>query len=78
MVSYDELLDWFWKLHDPTTLNQQGNDFGTQYRSVIFVHNQEQKAAATESKQKAKENFDKPIVTEISEASEYFEAKNYH
>src|SRR5215813_10068303 len=64
-ISYDALLEWFWKLHDPTTLNQQGNDVGTQYRSVIFYHSDEQKKAAEASRVAHSKDFDRPIVTEI-------------
>jgi peptide-methionine (S)-S-oxide reductase len=79
-VSYPELLEVFWQTHDPTTLNQQGPDFGTQYRSVIFYHNQEQKEQAEHYKQELdKEHaFRKPIVTEITEFSEFYPAEAYH
>ena len=77
-VSYFKLLDWFWKLHDPTTLNRQGNDVGTHYRSVIFYHSGEQKKAAEASKAAAAGMFDDPIVTEITAASEFYPAPEYH
>ena len=77
-ISYDQLLDWFWQLHDPTTLNRQGNDVGTQYRSAIFFHSDEQRRAAEASREKHKKDFDKPIVTEIVAASTYFKAKQDH
>lgn len=79
-VTYDELLEIFWKTHDPTTLNRQGNDEGTQYRSVIFYHDQAQFAAADSSKRKLAEAkvFDKPIVTEISPFSVFYKAEDYH
>ena len=79
-ISFSQVLQIFWKLHDPTTLNRQGADVGTQYRSVIFYHSPEQKAAAEESKQKADASgeFHAPIVTEISEASAFYVAENYH
>src|SRR6187551_151481 len=64
-ISYDALLEWFWKLHDPTTLNQQGADRGTQYRSVIFYHSDEQKKAAEASRVAHSKDFNRPIVTEI-------------
>src|ERR1700682_3764999 len=64
-VSYDELLNAFWNMHDPTTLNRQGPDYGHQYRSVIFFHNSEQERAARNSKEEAQRYFDRPIVTEI-------------
>ncbi|HZG63181.1 MAG TPA: peptide-methionine (S)-S-oxide reductase MsrA [Rubrobacteraceae bacterium] len=77
-VSYEELLEVFWKNHDPTTPNRQGWDVGTQYRSAIFYHSPEQKAAAQASKEKAQERFEKPIVTEITSASEFYRAEEYH
>lgn len=80
VVSYDELLEIFWKTHDPTTLNRQGNDVGTQYRSVIFYHNQEQKQKAEYYKNKleAEKIWDKPIVTEITEFRKFYPAEDYH
>jgi peptide-methionine (S)-S-oxide reductase len=78
VISYEKLLDWFWKLHDPTTLNQQGADVGTQYRSAIFFHSDEQRATAERSKAAAQADFADPIVTEITEASTYYEAEDYH
>lgn len=80
IVSYDELLEIFWKTHDPTTLNRQGNDVGTQYRSVIFYHNQEQKQKAEYYKKKLQEEkiWDKPIVTEIVEFKKFYPAEDYH
>jgi len=77
-ISYDQLLDWFFKLHDPTTLNQQGADHGTQYRSVIFYHSDEQKRLAEASREKHKADFDAPIVTEISAAGPFYKAKGDH
>ncbi len=77
-VSYEELLEVFWKNHDPTTPNRQGWDVGNQYRSAIFYHSPEQKAAAQASKEKAQERFKKPIVTEITSASEFYRAEEYH
>ncbi|HWB10209.1 MAG TPA: peptide-methionine (S)-S-oxide reductase MsrA [Pirellulales bacterium] len=79
-VSYPELLEVFWQTHDPTTLNRQGADVGTQYRSVIFYHNQEQKDQAEHYKKELdKEHaFRSPIVTEITEFSEFFPAEDYH
>src|SRR5258708_28920411 len=65
VISFEKLLDVFWQLHDPTTLNQQGADVGTQYRSAIFYHNPEQKNLAEKSKSEHAKDFDKPIVTEI-------------
>jgi peptide-methionine (S)-S-oxide reductase len=78
VISYDTLLDWFWKLHDPTTLNRQGNDVGTQYRSVIFVHSDEQRRAAEASRTRAQAAFNRPIVTEIAAAGPFYEAEGYH
>ena len=79
-VSYDELLKVFWKIHNPTTMNRQGPDIGTQYRSVIFFHNSEQRAAAEASKVKLQINgqYKNPIVTEITPASEFYKAEEYH
>ncbi len=77
-VSYEDLLEVFWKNHDPTTPNRQGWDVGTQYRSAIFYHSPEQKAVAQASKEKAQERFKKPIVTEITSASEFYRAEEYH
>lgn len=79
-VTYEELLEVFWKTHDPTTLNQQGADVGTQYRSVIFYHNEEQKMLAEKYKQKldAAHVFSNPIVTEISPAQTFYKAEDSH
>ena len=77
-VSYEELLEVFWKEHDPTQLNRQGPDVGTQYRSVIFFLTPEQETAAHASKEKAQERFKKPIATQIGPASEFYRAEEYH
>lgn len=77
-ISYEKILAWFWKMHDPTTLNRQGNDVGTQYRSAIFYHNDAQKKIAEASKAAAQEDFKDPIVTEITKVSEFYPAENYH
>ena len=77
-ISYETLLEAFWGLHDPTQLNRQGPDFGTQYRSAIFFHDPEQEIAATKSKAEAQARFSKPIVTEITPASEFYIAEDYH
>lgn len=79
-ISYTELLEAFWKSHDPTTLNRQGEDVGTQYRSVIFYHNEEQKQLAEKYKSELNSSgaFDKPIVTEISPFEKFFPAEDYH
>lgn len=80
VISYEELLEIFWKSHDPTKLNEQGPDHGTQYRSVIFYHSDEQKAAAEKSKQKhTRPGRTAPkIVTEITKFSEFYPAEDYH
>jgi peptide-methionine (S)-S-oxide reductase len=79
-VSFDELLDVFWTNHDPTTMNRQGPDVGTQYRSAIFFHTPEQESAARASKEglQASGKFRRPIVTEITPASEFYHAEEYH
>ncbi|MBM3413073.1 MAG: peptide-methionine (S)-S-oxide reductase MsrA [Bacteroidetes bacterium] len=79
-ISYDELLEVFWKTHDPTTLNRQGNDIGTQYRSALFYHNEEQKLKATQYKKELNESgaWANPIVTEISPFTIFYPAENYH
>ncbi|MEY4286610.1 MAG: hypothetical protein RL511_688 [Bacteroidota bacterium] len=80
VVSYDELLEVFWFVHDPTQLNRQGNDIGTQYRSVIFYHNEAQKNAASKYLKKLNDEkvWDAPIVTQINPINNYFEAEDYH
>lgn len=78
VISYEKLLEWFWHMHDPTTLNRQGNDTGTQYRSVIFYSTPEQKATAEKSLAAAQKNFRDPIVTEISPATAFYKAEDYH
>lgn len=79
-VSFETLLEVFWKTHDPTTLNRQGNDVGTQYRSVVFWHTAEQRDLAEKYKAKLDEAkvFADPIVTEITEASKFYAAEDYH
>lgn len=79
-ISYEELLAAFWKSHDPTQLNRQGNDIGTQYRSVIFYTNQNQKQLAEKYKKELEESgaWDQPIVTEISPFTEFYKAEDYH
>lgn len=79
-VSYEELLRVFWNIHDPTTLNRQGPDIGTQYRSAVFFHNPEQEVAAAASKQKLQSSgrYQKSIETEITPASEFYRAEDYH
>lgn len=79
VIGYDELLEVLWTTHDPTTLNRQGGDKGTQYRSVVFYHDNEQKDAAERSRSEVAPTYwDDPIVTEISPATEFYEAPSYH
>ncbi len=79
-ITYDELLEVFWKTHDPTTLNRQGNDVGTQYRSAIFYHNEEQKEKAEHYKEEINKSgaYDKPVVTTIEPYSVFYSAEEYH
>jgi len=79
-VSYAELLEIFWKIHDPTTLNRQGNDVGTQYRSGIYYHNENQKLIAEKSLEALNESgiWNVPAVTEILPLQNYFEAEKHH
>ncbi|TKJ27810.1 MAG: peptide-methionine (S)-S-oxide reductase [Promethearchaeota archaeon Loki_b31] len=80
IVSYEELINIFWNIHDPTSLNRQGWDIGTQYRSVIFYHNEEQKKTALLAKSMLEKagKYKKQIVTEIKPVSEFFIAEEYH
>ena len=79
-VSYEQILEVLWSIHDPTTPNRQGPDIGTQYRSAIFYHTPEQRAQAEASKERLQKSarFQKPIVTEIKPASEFYRAEDYH
>lgn len=79
-ISYDELLEVFWKSHDPTTLNRQGADVGTQYRSVVFYHNEQQKQLAEKYKAELNKTnaFGKPVVTQVTKAAPFYVAENYH
>jgi len=77
-ISYDEILDYFFRLHDPTTLNQQGNDRGTQYRSIIFYHDEKQQQAAERAKTRAQAKWQRPIVTEIVPAAKFWPAEEAH
>jgi len=77
-ISYAKLLETFWEAHDPTTLNRQGADSGTQYRSAIFYQNDAQKQTAEQSKAEAAKNFSKPIVTEIVPLKKFYNAESYH
>ena len=80
IINYEELLEVFWKTHDHTTLNRQGNDVGTQYRSVVFYHKDEQEKLASGYKHKLNEAgiWSDPIVTEISKFDKFYPAENYH
>jgi methionine-S-sulfoxide reductase len=77
-VSYEQLLDVFWRKHDPTQLNRQGWDVGDQYRSVVFVHDEEQRAAAEASKAREQANWRRPIATVIESAQTFWPAEDYH
>ena len=77
-VSYERLLDVFWGKHNPTQRNRQGWDIGDQYRSVVFVHDDEQREAAERSKEREQPRYRKPIVTQIEPAPEFYEAEDYH
>jgi len=78
VVSYEKILEIFWEAHDPTTLNRQGNDSGTQYRSIILYSSPAQKAAAEKSRAEAQKQFNSPIVTEIVPLSKFYVAEGYH
>jgi peptide-methionine (S)-S-oxide reductase len=80
MISYENLLEIFWMIHDPTTFNRQGPDFGSQYRSVIFYHTPEQEAAARASKERLQRSgrYKRDIVTEIEPAAQFYRAEEYH
>lgn len=80
MISYEKLLEVFWKIHDPTQMNRQGPDFGTQYRTAIFFHSAEQEAKARGSKaaREASGSFKRPIATEITAAGTFYRAEDYH
>jgi peptide-methionine (S)-S-oxide reductase len=77
-ISYEELLDVFWHMHNPTEVNRQGPDLGSQYQAVIFYHNEEQKRRAEESKQKLAKELDQPIATQILPFRNFFKAEDYH
>jgi peptide-methionine (S)-S-oxide reductase len=77
-VAYEELVDAFWRLHDPTQVNRQGWDVGSQYRSAIFTHSPEQARVAAESKARAQERLSKPIATQIVPAETFWPAEEYH
>lgn len=78
IVSYSDLLDTFWDCHNPTTLNQQGLDVGTQYRSAIFFHDDDQKTTAETSIESMRRSWPNPIVTEITPTSTFYSAEEYH
>ncbi|MGH1336011.1 MAG: peptide-methionine (S)-S-oxide reductase MsrA [Aureispira sp.] len=78
IISYEELLLAFWQVHDPTQLNRQGNDVGTQYRSAVFYYTEEQKTAAEHSMEQAQEEHNNSIVTEITSVDTFFPAEDYH
>ena len=77
-ISYDDILDFFFRLHDPTTANRQGNDIGTQYRSAIFYHDDAQRDAAQRAIQRAQPKWSRPIVTEVVPFTNFYEAENFH
>ena len=77
-VNYEQLLDVFWSSHDPTTINRQGPDIGTQYRSAIFFHSPEQERIARASREKIQPKLRRPIVTEITAATTFYRAEEYH
>jgi methionine-S-sulfoxide reductase len=77
-ITFDEILDFFFRLHDPTTSNRQGNDIGTQYRSAIFYHDDAQRDAAERAKQRAQPKWPRPIVTEIVPFTNFYPAEDYH
>jgi peptide-methionine (S)-S-oxide reductase len=78
VISYEELVDHFWRLHDPTQVNRQGPDIGTQYRSVIFTHDDEQAAVASASRERAQQSSSRPIATQIVPAAAFWPAEEYH
>ena len=78
IISYESLLDWFFRSHDPTTLNRQGADVGTQYRSAIFFHSKEQQQAAIDFIKQVQNNWGSPIVTELTPAVKFWPAEAYH
>ena len=78
IITFKEILEVFWKTHDPTTLNQQGADKGTQYRSAIYYNSEEQQKIAKESKEKHLDYFEDSIVTEITKLGDYYKAEDYH
>ncbi len=77
-VTYERLLEVFWQMHDPTQVNRQGPDIGTQYRSAIFTHSDEQARIARASRDRAQSDFGRPIATEIVPATQFYRAEEYH
>ncbi len=77
-ITFGEILDFFFRLHDPTTSNRQGNDVGTQYRSAIFYHDDKQRLAAESAKQRAQAKWPRPIVTEVVPFTNFYEAEDFH
>jgi len=77
-ISYDDILDFFFRLHDPTTPNRQGNDVGTQYRSAIFVHDETQREAAKKAIERAQQKWPRPISTQIVDSAKFWPAEGYH
>jgi methionine-S-sulfoxide reductase len=77
-ITFDEILDFFFRLHDPTTANRQGNDIGTQYRSAIFYHDDAQRESAERAIQRAQPKWPRPIVTEVVPFTNFYEAEDYH
>jgi peptide-methionine (S)-S-oxide reductase len=77
-VTYEQLLEVFWAMHDPTQVNRQGPDFGDQYRSAIFTHSDDQMRIADASRERAQARFDRPIATEITPAGTFWSAEDYH
>jgi len=78
LVSYEQLVEVFWAMHDPTQVDRQGPDIGDQYRSVIFTHDDDQREAALKSKAKAQVRFDRPIATEVEPLDAFYPAEDYH
>jgi peptide-methionine (S)-S-oxide reductase len=78
VVSYDQLLEVFWAMHDPTQVNRQGPDHGSQYRSIVLTHSDEQRTAAEASRDRAQTRYDRPIATEIKSFAVFYPAEDYH
>src|ERR671919_158469 len=78
MVSYEQLLEVFWAMHDPTQVDRQGPDRGTQYRSIVLAHSPDQRAAAEASRERAQTRYDRPIATEIKDLVAFYPAEEYH